>query len=93
MDYLMEKVFHLDSIINGNNNFARLSLPYLGPKTYQQFMECFCEVFKRKISEAKKERENLTKALKTLEKTFEDAEEMRTTLKELRQKHENAGEL
>ena len=24
-----------------------LKLPYLGPRTYQQFMECFCEIFKK----------------------------------------------
>ncbi len=88
----MEGVLDLDRVVSGNDVTKNLKLPYLGPRTYQQFMECFCEIFKKKSSEAKKERENLTKALATLQRTFEEAEQMKETLKELRQKHENAGD-
>jgi hypothetical protein len=91
MDYLMEGVQDLDRVVSGNDVTENLKLPYLGPRTYQQFMECFYEIFKKKSSEAKEERENLTKALATLQRTFEEAEQMKDTLKELRQKHENAG--
>ena len=93
MQYLMEKVLDLDCIINDNDNSAKLKLPYLGPRTYLQFMECFSEIFNKKNAEAKQERENLKKALETLQKTFEEAEQMKKTLKELRQKHDNAGKL
>ena len=93
MDYLMEKVLDLDRVVSGSDVTENLKLPYLGPRTYQQLMECFCEIFKKKSSEAKRERENLAKALETLQKTFEEAEQMKNTLKELRQKHENAGKL
>ena len=93
MDYLMEKVLDLDRVVSGNDITENLKLPYLGPRTYQQFMECFCEMFKKKSSEAKEERENLTQTLETLQKTLEEADLMKTTLKELRQKHENAGKL
>lgn len=91
MDYLMEGVLDLDRVVSGNDVTENLKLPYLGPRTYQQFMECFYEIFKKKSSQAKKEKENLTKALATLQRTFEEAEQMKETLKELQQKHENAG--
>ena len=87
----MEGVLDLDRVVSGNDVTENLKLPYLGPRTYQQFMECFCEIFKKKNSEAKQERENLTKTLETLRRTFEGAEQMKGTLKELRQKHESAG--
>ena len=50
MDYLMEGVLDLDKVVSGNNVTENLKLPYLGPRTYQQFMECFCEIFKKKNS-------------------------------------------
>ena len=87
----MEGVLDLDRVVSGNDVTENLKLPYLGPRTYQQFMECFYEIFKKKSSQAKEEKENLTKALATLQRTFEEAEQMKETLKELRQKHENAG--
>lgn len=91
MDYLMEGVLDLDRVVSGNDVTENLKLPYLGPRTYQQFMEYFYEIFKKKSAQAKAEKENLTKALATLQRTFEEAEQMKETLKELRQKHENAG--
>ena len=91
MDYLMEGVLDLDRVVSGNDVTENLKLPYLGPRTYQQFMECFYEIFKKKSSQAKEEKESLMKALATLQRTFEEAEQMKETLKELRQKHENAG--
>ena len=93
MNYLMEKVLDLDRVVGANDITKNLKLPYLGPRTYQEFMECFCEIFKKKSSESKEEKDNLTQALEALQKTLEKAELMKATLKELRQKHENAGKL
>ena len=89
----MEKVLDLDRVVSGNDVTEKLKLPYLGPRTYQQLMECFCEIYKKKNSEAKERRENLTQALETLQRTLEEAEQMKSTLKNLRQKHESASKL
>jgi hypothetical protein len=68
-------------------------LPYVGPRTYKQFLECFCEIFLAKQAEAVKDRENLSRAVATLGSTQHQAEEMRTTLKELKQQHSEANRL
>ena len=53
----MEKVLSLDSEMRGDS--VGTKLPYVGPRTFQQFLECFCVIFKRKSSEAAVEKNNL----------------------------------
>ena len=53
----MEKVLRLESEMGRDS--AGTKLPYVGPRTFQQFLECFCVVFRRKHSEAEMEKNNL----------------------------------
>ena len=53
----MEKVLRLESEMGRDS--AGLELPYVGPRTFQQFLECFCVIFRRKHSEAEMEKNNL----------------------------------
>ena len=53
----MEKVLRLESEMGRDSAGAKL--PYVGPRTFQQFLECFCVVFRRKHSEAEMEKNNL----------------------------------
>lgn len=63
----MEKVVSLsqqmetrgESDVSGSGGQGGLGLPYVGPRTYVQFMECFCEIYRVKSSEAATERQNL----------------------------------
>ena len=70
-----------------------LALSYVGPRTFLQFLECFCEIFRRKNSESVAEEENLRKALETLQNTQHEANVIRDTLNELKQKHEKASKV
>lgn len=90
-DILMEKMTKMNRSLMAVQEDVHL--PYVGPRTYQQFLECFCEVFQAKQAEAVMDRENLSKAVNTLSNTREHAEEMRTALKELRQQHSEASKL
>lgn len=54
---LMEKVLRLDSEMEGRENGVKL--PYVGPRTFLQFLECFCTIFKRKHLEAATEKLHL----------------------------------
>ena len=92
-NYLMENVLKLNSVLHGNKHSIDLHLPYVGLKTYFQFLECFCELFRKKNSEMIEERKNLSCALETLHATQQEAEEMKNTLKKLRQQHEKASQL
>lgn len=89
-DILMEKMTRM---CNSLSSRQEVSLPYVGPRTYQQFLECFCEIFLAKQTEAVMDRENLSKAVATLSSTRELAEEMRNALKELRLQHTEASKL
>ncbi len=91
-DCLMEKVSQLTRALDTGAQRS-LELPYVGPRTCLQFLECFCEIFSRKSSETATERKNLTEALETLRSTREEAEVTRETLSQLRQKHETASKL
>ena len=53
----MEKVLRLESEMGRDSAGAKL--PYVGPRTFQQFLECFCVVFRRKHSEEEMEKNNL----------------------------------
>ena len=54
---LTEKVLQLDREIRGEG--WDHALPYVGPRTYFRFLESFCEIFKKKNSEAVAERASL----------------------------------
>ena len=57
---LMEKVLMLEKEMSGDGMAsAGLALPYVGSRTLLQFLECFCEIFRRKNSEAVAEKMNL----------------------------------
>ena len=89
-DLLVEKLLRINKhLVNAQD----LRLPYIGPRTYQQFLECFCEIFAHKHTKAVTERENLSKAVAALSTTRKQAEEMRNTLKELKQQHSEASSL
>ena len=62
----MEKVLSLDSEMGGD--LVGTKLPYVGPRTFQQFLECFCVIFKRKSSEAAVEKDNLRYFIMDLER-------------------------
>ena len=53
----MEKVLRLESEMEQDS--AGVKLPYVGPRTFQQLLECFCVIFRRKYSEAEMEKNNL----------------------------------
>ena len=53
----MEKVLQLEWEI-GAERWDH-ALPYVGPTTYLRFLESFCEIFRRKNSEAVAERASL----------------------------------
>lgn len=89
-DILMEKMIQMNRSISGTHD---THLPYVGPRTFIQFLECFCETFSVKYAKAMLDGKNLSKALATLESTQEQAEEMKNTLKELRQKQDQASML
>ena len=90
-DILMEKLIRMNKAHSGMMQAAQL--PYVGPRTYLQFLECFCETFCVKHTESMKDRENLSKAVATLNSTRDQAEEMKNTLRELRQQHDQASKL
>ena len=46
---LIEKVAQLAKEVDGVVN--RLAVPYVGPRTFLRFIECFCEFFKRRKAE------------------------------------------
>ena len=54
---LMEKVLRLESEMEGRENGMRV--PYVGPRTFLQFLECFCTIFKRKHLDAATEKLHL----------------------------------
>ena len=88
-DHLIEKM----SKLSADSQCSGLQLPYVGPRTKLQFLECFCEIFKCKYSKTESERDNLSKALGTLHNTQQEAAAMKTTLQELKQEHEKASRL
>ena len=90
-DILMEKIKKVNRSLMGVQE--DVYLPYVGPRTYQQFLECFCEIFLAKQAEAAMDKENLSKAVATLGSTEKQAEEMKTALKELRHQHSEASRL
>ena len=94
---LMEKVSNLSCELDrgeGEDRGGRsLNLPYVGPRTFQQFLECFCEIFRQKRTETAAEQKNLTMALEALRTTQEDADVTRETLCQLKQEHKRACEL
>lgn len=87
---LMEKMLRMSKSLTA---VQEVHLPYVGPRTYQQFLECFCEIFLAKQTEAAMDQENLSKAVTTLRSTKEHTEEMRNALKELRHQHSEASKL
>ena len=87
---LVEKVLKMNKILT---NTQDIYLPYIGPRTYLQFFECFSETFHLKHSKAVADRDNLSKALTTLTSIRKQAEEMKTTLKELKLRHEESSKL
>lgn len=84
-EILVEKVLKLN---NALTHTKRIETPYVGPRTLLQFLECFCEIFHTKHTEAVADRSKLTKALATLHNTHEQVVQMKTTLQELRQHHD-----
>lgn len=48
-DCLIEKVAQLSKEVDGVVN--RLAVPYVGPRTFLRFIECFCDSFKRRKAE------------------------------------------
>lgn len=89
-DILMEKLIRMNKAHSGMQD---AQFPYVGPRTYLQFLECFCETFCVKHTESVRDRENLSKAVATLNSTRDQAEEMKNTLRELRQQHDQASKL
>ena len=101
---LMEKVVSLSHQLQsgggsvsdnggGEGGEGGMRLPYVGPRTFVQFIECFCEIYRVKNSEAVTEKQHLSQAVETLQRTQQDADTMKTTLSELRQKHGEASRL
>ncbi len=89
-DILMERVLKMNMALT---DVKDVHLPHVGPRTYHQFLECFCETFHRKYTKVVSDREHLSKALATLSNTQEQAEELKTALRELRQQHDQASKL
>lgn len=89
-DILIEKMMRINNSLTATQDIC---LPYIGPRTYQQFLECFCEIFLEKQTEAVTDQENLSRAVATLRSTQEHTEEMRSALKELRHRHSEASRL
>ena len=85
---LMEKVLKLNE-----NLSQKASLPYIGPRTYLQFLECFCEIFHRKRASVVADRANLSKALAVIHGTKDQTEETKNILQELRQQHDKTSKL
>lgn len=90
-DILMEKIKSVNRSLMAVQEGVHL--PYVGPRTYQQFLECFYEIFLAKQAEAAMDKENLSKAVATLGSTEKQAEEMKAALKELRHQHSEASKL
>ena len=90
LECLINNVLKLDRELSGTDDNAEIKLPYVGPTTYLQFIECFCDIYQRKSFEQKTEKINLSKALETIGNTQQEVEVMKTTVKELRLKHEEA---
>ena len=90
---LVEKVLELDRETNDSPTPTYFKLPYVGPNKLQHFLECFCEIFERKYSELDTDKTNLSKALETIRSTQEEVSVMKNTVKELKHKHEEAGQL
>ena len=84
-EILVEKLLRLNSALLETRG---LEMPYVGPKTLIQFLECFCEIFHTKFTESEAEKAKLTKALGALHNTHEQVVQMKSTLKELRQHHD-----
>ena len=88
---LVERVLELDKEMSGSSN--EFELPYVGPTKLQHFIECFCEIFKQKHLELNIEKINLSKALETIRNTQQEVSVMKNTVKELKQKYEEASRL
>ena len=88
---LVEKVLELDREMSGSS--SEFKLPYVGPTKLQHFIECFCEIFEQKYSELSIGKLNLSKALETVRNTQREVSVMKNTVKELKQKHEEASHL
>lgn len=68
---LMEKVLKLEREMSGNGEgIEGLALPYVGPRTHLQFLECFCEIFRKKNSEAIDEKKNLRYNMSNMINTY-----------------------
>lgn len=91
-DCLMEKVSMLTHKLDSKAQPC-LGVPYVGPRTCLQFLECFCGIFRQKSAEAVTERTNLTKALETLESTRKEVEVTREKLIQLKQQLETTSNL
>ena len=87
---LMEKIQKLNKALTDTQDIC---LPYVGPRTCLQFLECFSEIFLAKKSRVSSDRESLSRALAALSNTREQAGEMKSTLRELRHRYEQSSKL
>ncbi len=89
---LLEKVLQLDQDMSTSNT-VEFKLPYVGPTKHTEFLECFYEIFEKKNSELISDQNNLSLALDTISGTQQEVETMKSTVTELRKKHEEANHL
>lgn len=93
---LMENVIRINRDLRGhdsNTGFAgEFKLPYVGPLTFQTFLENFCIIFSKKKSSLKSEVACLKKALSSLEKTSEKVSSMKDTLSGLEEEYRTVSE-
>ncbi len=89
---LMEKLCRMTSKLDTKTQ-QNLEVPYIGPRTYAHFLECFSEMFRQKSSDSVTERTNLSKALESLGSTRREVEVTREHLGQLKQQHEAASKL
>lgn len=90
---LFEKIMTLHKKLNDAVYNTDIFIPYVGPTTYMQFLECFRDTYHKKSFEEFTERTDLGKALDTIRNTQQEVEVMKNSLKELRQNHEEASKL
>ncbi|KAL5457324.1 hypothetical protein EMCRGX_G034572 [Ephydatia muelleri] len=90
-DCLIEKVAQLSKEVDGVVN--RLAVPYVGPRTFLRFIECFCDSFKRRKAEVQAMEDALRTALQTLRSIQQEVEEMKARLNELSQQLEVSSKL
>ena len=91
---LTEKVYILSKKESSYKSpLDNISLPYVGPRLLEQFLECLCSLYVHNSTSALHRKNQLTRSLEALGNIRLEVESLKKSLEELNKKYKNATKL